>query len=69
VTINTTGLPANGTWNFGSLVLTELFTGNQTNALSELRLPIGVVVPAVAASQGFLADGQRAMATGQGPRD
>ena len=69
VTINTTGLPANGSWNFGSLVLTELFTGAQTNALSELRLPIGVVVPAVAASQGFLADGQRAMATGQGPRD
>jgi hypothetical protein len=45
VTINTSGLPANGSWNFGSLVLTELFTGNQTNVLSELRLPVGVVVP------------------------
>jgi hypothetical protein len=45
VTINTAGLPANGTWNFGTLVLTELFTGNQVNALSELRLPVGVVVP------------------------
>jgi hypothetical protein len=45
VTINTAGLPANGTWNFGTLVLTELFTGNQVDALSELRLPVGVVVP------------------------
>jgi hypothetical protein len=45
VTINTAGLPANGSWNFGSLVLTELFTGNQVNTLSELRLPVGVVVP------------------------
>jgi subtilisin family serine protease len=50
VTINTAGLPANGSWNFGSLVLTELFTGNQSNTLSELRLPIGVVVPAGGAS-------------------
>jgi hypothetical protein len=45
VTINTTGLPANGSWNFGSLVLTELFTGAQVNTSSELRLPVGVVVP------------------------
>jgi subtilisin family serine protease len=50
VTINTTGLPANGSWNFGSLVLTELFTGAQTSTSSELRLPIGVVVPAGGAS-------------------
>jgi subtilisin family serine protease len=50
VTINTAGLPANGSWNFGSLVLTEVFTGAQTNAFSELRLPVGVVVPAGGAS-------------------
>jgi hypothetical protein len=53
VTIDTTGLPANGTWNFGSLVLTELFTGAQVNTSSELRLPIGVVVPTGGASLPF----------------
>jgi hypothetical protein len=46
VTINSASLPANGSWNFGSLVLTELFTGARSDAGSELHLPIGVVVPA-----------------------
>jgi hypothetical protein len=53
VTINTAGLPANGTWNFGTLVLTELFTGAQVSTSSELRLPIGVVVPTGGASLSF----------------
>ncbi|MFZ5636648.1 MAG: S8 family serine peptidase [Pseudomonadota bacterium] len=55
LTIDTTSLPANGTWRYGKLVLTELFSGAQTNADSELQLPIGVVVPAAAASTTFLA--------------
>jgi hypothetical protein len=50
VTINTTSLPANGNWNFGRLVLTELFTGVQVNTTSELHLPIGVVRPIGASS-------------------
>jgi subtilisin family serine protease len=62
VTINTAGLPANGNWNFGSLVLTELFTGAQVNTSSELRLPIGVVVPVGGASLPFAPDASAAMA-------
>ncbi len=54
VTITTTGLPASGNWNFGKLVLTELFTGVQVNTTSELQLPIGVVVPAGGASATFV---------------
>lgn len=53
VAIDTASLPANGNWTFGKLVLTELFTGAQVNADSELHLPIGVAVPA-SASTGFL---------------
>ncbi len=54
VTIDTTGLPASGSWNFGKLVLTELFTGVQVNTNSDLQLPIGVVVPVSLASAGFV---------------
>ncbi len=54
VTINTTGLPANGNWNFGKLVLTELFSGAQVNTNADLQLPIGVVVPAGGASAPFV---------------
>ena len=54
VMIDTGALPANGTWSFGKLVLTELFSGAQVNARSELQLPIGVVVPAAGASVRFV---------------
>jgi len=53
VTINTASLPADGNWNFGKLVLTELFSGAQVHTISELRLPIGVVVPVGGAAAPF----------------
>jgi hypothetical protein len=54
VTINTAGLSANGNWNFGKLVLTELYTGGLVRDLSELQLTVGVVVPVGASSAQFV---------------
>ena len=44
ITINTAGLPANNTWNFGELEMVQLLTGTQTATNSTLKLPIGVTV-------------------------
>ena len=45
VTINGAALPANGSFNFGTLSLTKLLSGAQTDANAALSLPIGVAVP------------------------
>ncbi|MFY2762792.1 S8 family serine peptidase [Arenimonas sp. MALMAid1274] len=45
VTIDTSGLPANNTWNFGELVMTRVLSGAQSATDATLTLPIGVKVP------------------------
>ena len=45
VTINGAALPANGSFNFGTLSLTKLLSGAQSDASAALSLPIGVSVP------------------------
>ena len=45
VTIDTSGLPADGLWKFGDVTLTELDAQGGPMAGSELHLPVGIVVP------------------------
>ena len=44
-TINSSSLPANGSWNFGEVLMELRQSGGQTNAVASLRLPVAVVVP------------------------
>jgi hypothetical protein len=53
VTIDATALTADSNWHFGKLVLRERFTGNNTDASSELHLPVGVIRTVAFASQPF----------------
>ena len=45
VTIDGNALPANGSFNFGTLSLTKMLSGAQSDAGAALSLPIGVSVP------------------------
>lgn len=45
VTIDTSGLPADGLWKFGGITLTELDDQGTPLVGSDLYLPVGVVVP------------------------
>ena len=45
VTIDAAGLPADGAWRFGKLVLQERFTGQIVDTASELHLPIAILKP------------------------
>lgn len=53
VTIDATALTAGSTWHFGKLVLRERFTANNTDASSELHLPVGVIRTVAFASRPF----------------
>lgn len=44
VTLDTSAIAADNSWNFGELVLNQLLTGAQTAADSTLKLPIGITV-------------------------
>lgn len=45
VTVDASALPANGSWNFGTLELTQRLSGGQSSASSVLTLPVAVAVP------------------------